>query len=1273
MAQRRHARAWLIDIWRTVIKNPKRFISMFIITALGATMLVGLRAACEDLRQTADRFFDEQHLYDIAIHSTLGFTADDIDAMSQVKNVELAVGSYTERVYTRVGTTTEKLDVSALNGANMNQPRVLEGRLPRSAFEVAITPRYQEAAGVKLGERVSFFSPSDQQQVMRTGDGEGSATVEDAGEKTAVKLDDPAAPRAIFARTNYTVVGVVRDPMDINPDSASMGFRTRSATKYRFFLTPEAVLKPEVFTVAYVHVRGAHVLNTYSDAYTSLIGQAKSALEKIRYAREQTRSEDVRTEARARIEKEQTRANKQLDDAAAQLLRAQTQLRASAQELSEGRQQLSLQSALAGSQIHAAQDELAEQTRALKAAELQLQEKESQLARGQSELKQGYQAFERKKAKAYEETQERVSAQFAAHYAELDDQERQLQGTIETLASQIEDISAGFIQAGVTWPDTAWRSLTSPYALAHPSQGDEARAAFSEALAEAIQTAYPRLEGDIAGLRATREELEQRLAEVRAHREQLGNQTPPPSDDALAELDAQIEAIEQQRSMVAARIQSLESLLAPTTQERVAELARAWQQAHGGLAKLAHGRQQVQEQERSAQECARLQLEKQLDSSAAELQARSTELAMVQQQLTSARALLEQNRRALAAGALTLASEQASAQQALSKAAERLARGEARYVLGERDYQAGLATYEANKATAAHTFQDAYRRLDKIENAVWYIQDRTALPSFTSVDSDAQSIESIATVFPILFFVVAILMSLTTITRMVVEDRGLIGIYKALGYGRLIIMAKYLVYALTACIAGGILGDILGFVVMPEVLFIIFRTMYALTDFELHMSALTAVFGIIFFVAGMLGATLVACAHASAEEAASLMRPRAPRAGARILLERVRPLWSRLSFLNKVTARNVFRYKKRALMTIIGIAGCTALMICGLGIKDTVVSLRERQYGDAGLVHYDLLAVAAPSDIDAAASALDATGAVIQKLPVYVDSVTASYQGRRESIQLMVVPEPADLAPFVDVLAQDGRAISVPTAGAKAVLTKNAEQVLGFHAGSDTVGLQDQSLAEAQVQVTDVALNYLGNVAYMSEASYRAAFGKDATPNAYLVQLRSTAAEQISLADTLGLNPVFITLSSVARISTQFQETFMIIDVVVYLVTVMAAALAFAVVFALSTTNISERARELATIKVLGFRPREMHRYINKETVILALIGMLAGCPLGYGITRLLTIVLHMPSLYFDTVVDPRTYLIASGASLVFVLLVNRITNRSLDNIVMVEALKSAE
>ncbi|WP_322152257.1 ABC transporter permease [Paratractidigestivibacter sp.] len=326
-----------------------------------------------------------------------------------------------------------------------------------------------------------------------------------------------------------------------------------------------------------------------------------------------------------------------------------------------------------------------------------------------------------------------------------------------------------------------------------------------------------------------------------------------------------------------------------------------------------------------------------------------------------------------------------------------------------------------------------------------------------------------------------------------VQDRGLIGLYKALGYSRGRILSNYAVYVGAACLTGGLIGDFFGFIVLPAIIFTIFSTMYALPAFTYHVDMVYSAAAIVLLAAGIMGATIATCAFGLRESPAFLMRPKAPKAGSRILLESICLVWRRMGFLNKVTARNIFRYKRRSLMTVFGIAGCVALLICGFGIRDTVLSLSGRQYGDAGVQRYDVLAVTNYDDLDAVSGELAADARVAELQRICVDSLTASFGQSSEPVALYVVPDGCDLPDYIGLADDSGAQLSIGEDGC--IITKSAEQLMGLAVG-DAIHVQDATLAEAEA--TGVAMSYLGDFIYMSEFAYKAAFSKAAEQNGLL-------------------------------------------------------------------------------------------------------------------------------------------------------------------------------
>ena len=575
--------------------------------------------------------------------------------------------------------------------------------------------------------------------------------------------------------------------------------------------------------------------------------------------------------------------------------------------------------------------------------------------------------------------------------------------------------------------------------------------------------------------------------------------------------------------------------------------------------------------------------------------------------------------------------------------------------------QMKLAAYAVDLQAAAHVDTSS------IQHPKWYIQDRSSLSSYSNIESDAASIEAVGTAFPIVFFTVAILIALTTITRMVEEERLLIGTYKALGFRNIEIMKKYLLYAGSACLLGGIIGDIGGFLLLPKFVFRIFQTLYLIPNYSLQFDAWYGIGGIALFTGGILVAVWIAVHEELKHMPVVLMRPKAPRTGARVLLERIRPLWRNLTFLNKVTARNLFRYKKRMLMTVFGIMGCSALVLCAMAINDSVSALIPRQYEH--IYRYDLMVMMDDAHVYQSLSKNDE---VSECMALLVDNATIKSSGNKEErVQLMVFSKQTDVASYLSLEDLNGDPVTLEEGDV--YVTQNASQVLDFSV-KDTIRVQNSDLKEERVKVTGIVQNYLGNTIYMSENTYEKLFGSY-EDNAVLANYKGKVSElqKDRYVQKLEERDDVLSVVSTSSMQNAFETSFSLITSVVYLMLAMAAALAFVVLFTLSTTNISERVRELATIKVLGFYDKEVHSYVNKETLLLTLLGILVGLPAGTILAQSLTYVLNMPSIHFAVTIRPISYLYTVLLSFGFAVVVNLITNRVLNHIDMVESLKSME
>lgn len=724
---------------------------------------------------------------------------------------------------------------------------------------------------------------------------------------------------------------------------------------------------------------------------------------------------------------------------------------------------------------------------------------------------------------------------------------------------------------------------------------------------------YQQTESNVQ-LETARKQLEEGIEQVQNMLDQFQSNEMMPS---LAELQAQL-------------------------QQLTAQLEEVNQQQAGADAQFQAAWQQIAEQE--------------------------AELAEARVQLENGQAELEKNRFKLEEGEVELERQKQEVKEQIQEGEEELVKAEQELLEGKKEWEEGWKEYQEKRIEAEQELEEAREKIADIHMAQWYVQERDSLSGYANIESDADCIEAIGNAFPIIFLVVAVLISLTTITRMIEEDRGLIGTYKALGFTDGEIRKKYLIYALSASLLGGILGDLCGFIVLPEIIFIFFRIMYLLPEYNLKFNFGYGFGGILLFLTGVAGATGYACYTELKQMPAVLMRPKAPQSGSRVVLEYMTPLWNRLSFLNKVTVRNLFRYKKRLIMTISGIMGCTALILCGFAIKDTVTDLMPRQY--QYIYRYDLMAVVSPEENTKLLSYLKNNENIANFLNVQIDSVKLKNQiGKEQKIQLIVVPQNAEFYSYIHLENTQGKQVELKEKGI--YITQNAAELLHLNR-EETVFLQNLKLVQKETTVMEIVKNYLGNAVYITQATYEELF-EQYEPNGALIQLSDICTDHLGFAEELGRKEGILSSISTEELRRDFSKAFVLMNMIVYVILFLAAGLAFVVLFTLSATNISERIRELATIKVLGFYDREVHLYVNKETLILTGIGILLGLPLGDALGHCLTWVLRLPSIYFAVSIHKSSYFIAAGISFGFALLVDFITNHTLDRVNPVEALKSVE
>ena len=1032
-------------------------------------------------------------------------------------------------------------------------------------------------------------------------------------------------------RTRFTVVGLVHNSnyFSYEREPASVG---SGAVQVVMYLQPEAFAY-EAYTEIYLTAVGAKEQNSLTDAYRQTVQTVADNLAAIQDARCQARYDGLLADARAELDD----AWQQYDEAKAD---ADAQLADAAAELADGRKQL-----------QDGKNKLADGQRQYNDGKSQLENGTNQMLDGQAQLNDALGQWLQADAQWQQGKQDLDAAK-----AQLDENEpayrdgvQQLADALGTDAAEVDklaaDLAAYCIAQGITPPTDAqgMLALLSTYGkgLPLPQFSDEQltqlRAGAAELVTRLDSIPTDALPDDQKALLTEVKALVQAAADaetsaqmwdalqnlynwLQAHRDLL-------PDDVYEALNALLLQL-----LNSDELNQLAAALAGLVQYQV-----GLQQYQSGLLQLNDGRAE-------------------LDDAYRLLQEKMQELGDAQGKLLDAQRQLDAAGRELADG-----------RREIEENEQKLADGEAEYADAKAEAEQKLADARAE-------IEDGEAKLDELEMPVWYVWDRSKNTSFGSFKSNVDKLTAITTAFPVFFFLVAALVVSTTMTRMVEEERLQIGTLKALGYARGTIMQKYLWYALGASALGAVVGLAVGFRVFPTIIWSGYAMMYYMPEIATPWRLQQAVFAGASLIGLSLGVTALACRTSLAEVPAALMLPRAPKAGKRILLERITPLWRRLPFTWKVTCRNLMRYKKRFWMTVIGVAGCTALLVAGFGLSDSLNGIITKQFDNVS--HYDLMTVVSKESALREGEVYDTLFGDSETFPLSmaaaVESTHCDSADGEMELYLMV---PQDLTRFAQLMDLHERLGGKPTplTDDGIVLTEKLAKTLGAAAG-DTVTLKNADGDTAQFTVSGVCEHYIGNYAYITPAVYTAAFGKAPGYNAVLSTLcdesqqsRDAISEKLLDMDTV------VSLTFTQDAVKQVLNMLRSIDAVVVLIIVCAAMLAFVVLYNLSNINIAERVKEIATIKVLGFYDREVYSYVNRESTALSCIGTLLGLALGKALHAFIITTVEVDSVMFGRQIAPQSFLYAVALTLAFSTAVNLVMGRKLKKISMVESMKAPE
>ena len=1018
-----------------------------------------------------------------------------------------------------------------------------------------------------------------------------------------------------FAYDAYTIVGIVQSPYYIQYERGNTSLENGRVNGFIY-------LKPEGFALEYfteIFVKFNQDFDLYSDAYDAFTEEKESEWEQLAEEAGNRRYERILADGRSEIEdarkelaEESAEAEKELSDAREELADAEKELLDAAEKLADGKAEI----ADGEKELADGRTEIEENEGKLADARVELADGKKKLTDGEKALSDGWDEWEQQ-SKSLEEGQELL----AQAQAKLDVQK-------ENLVWQEKELEAGenaLAEGQKTLDEERMRT---------EGLVQEQRDALNKKEA-ALQAAY-----DMGML--SKEEYDAGMLAITAGRQ---------------ELEAGYEKAQEEFTAAQTRLDM-------TAQE----LAK-------GRAALEAGKQTIAayQEELDGQKAQVQAGESALASAYMQLQESETELNHKKQELADAEAELAKGEKELADARTELADgerELADAKKEVEEGEQEYQDGLAEYEDGLQEYQEGLAEFETETADAEAEIDEAQQELADLEEPDTYVLGRDTNVGYVCFENDSAIVDGIANIFPVFFFLVAALVCSTTMNRMVEEQRTQIGVLKALGYSKIVIMSKYLFYAGAAALTGCVAGFFGGTWLFPEVIWSAYGIMYRVDALVYVFSPVLAVISLAAALLCTMGVTYLTCRQELSEVAAELMRPKAPKAGKRVLLEKISFIWSRMSFLKKVSVRNIFRYKKRLFMMVIGIGGCTALIVTGFGIKDSIANIADQQFSE--IQTYDLGLTLSENIVEETERKIrSAAGEDLEGMYVLSEStMDLVTDDGRKSVNVVTADSAQDIGDYLNLHTREKEPLSYPGAGETVVTDKIAGQ-LGIEVG-DTVSLQDEEQNTLSVKVSGISRNFVYNYVYIDRATYAEQLKQEPENKSVWMNVRETADVHQTAAAFMHMDEVSnVTVNEDTK--ERFSSMMSSLDLIVAFIILCAGGLAFIVLYNLTNINITERVREIATIKVLGFYKKETAAYVFRENAVLTLMGTLAGLPLGCLLHRFVMKQIQVDMVAFDTLVTPLSYFLSVVITLAFGWLINRLMRFKLDRVSMTESLKSVD
>lgn len=1202
------------DIRQSFSSSKGRVVSIVSLMALGSFALIGLKVTAPDMRTTGENFFAEHQVADLFVISDYGLSQSDQTLLNSLDDEATIEYGYFKDVVVSDSTVSFRIFSTP---KELSTYEVVEGALPTKTNEIALSAAYQDE--YKIGDTITFDEKAD--------------------------ADSQVLTQHTFTITGFVNSSELLSRVDLGQSTVGSGELNGYA------VVPSETFDSDVYMIARIAYDDLEGVSPYGQTYLDKIYEDKKAVNELLADQPAIRLAEVKTEAQGQIDEGYDKiaeAEDKLTSAKSQLTGAQTQITDGESQLVSGQ-----------TEIDNAQAQLTDATSQLASGKATLDSSYAQLVDANRQLSAGWSQLSSSKA-----TLDSAASQIAQAEQDLANKKSELDSAAVQLTAASQTITEN--EATLTAAKSELDSKTAELTAAK-SQLDQAAATIAAGQAE-LTAAKDALSAQIAQLQAAGIDPST-VAEVIA------------AQATIAQKEAELTAAEASYQSKLAEYQAAENLLAQKTAEYQAGVS----QLDAAKAELAN--KQAQYDAGLAHYNAAVAT---LNAKKAEYEAGVAQYTTAYQTLVSKQAEYDSGWSQYQSGLETLNSKEAEYQAGLvsleeakatlaSKTAE-LEEAKATLASKQSEYGNKKSEADAEIAEKEEELQEAQEKVDTLALPTYVAYTRREIPGsegYLSYENNASIIDTVGNIFPVVLYFIASLVTFTTMVRFVDEERLKAGTLRALGYDSKDIVRKFVIYGAVTGLVGTAIGTLLGHLLLPSIIYSTYSSKIVLAPLELHFYPFKTLLAITFsLLSTVLPAILVARKELT-EQPAQLLLPKPPVAGDKILMERITPLWSRMSFTQKVTARNIFRYKQRMLMTIFGVCGSIALLFAGLGVRSSIADLNNRQFTD--IIKYDMIVATngnlTTEEENALNEQLDSS-AISQEMPVHYETVTkvAGSKNDEQSITLLAADSSQDeeFRDYINLVNRESQEeLSLSLDGA--IISEKLATLLGVEVG-DSITVQESNDQDVTLRVAGITEMYMSHFIFMSNSYYEEAFGTSPEENGNVIILKDASVDNTNqvASDFMELDAV----KGVVQNTTLKEQVNIIVhslNRVMYILIITSVLLAIVILYNLTNINVAERIRELSTIKVLGFYSKEVTMYIYRESIYLSLIGILVGFVMGIGLHRYMITIIPPETIMFNPALGYLVYLIPAAVVIVILVVLGLVVNQWLKKVDMLEALKSVE